>query len=68
MPIKLSLVFAKKYQIQSYNHHSYPHSYHQERSSNTNLLVEKVAEQQPKGINLRRVLGAPKTGCKSCRG
>ena len=100
MPIKLSLVFVKKYQdpdhsyqphhnpyqthhhsYQRYyyqtHHHSYPHhsyqphntSYqpHHERSITTKLIIEDVAKEK-KGISLRRVMGAPKTGCKSCRG
>jgi hypothetical protein len=68
MPIKLSLVFVKKYQQHKAYPHSYNHHYYHERNSNTQLLVEKVAQQQPKGISLRRVLGVPKTSCKSCRG
>lgn len=57
MPVKLGLVFVKKYQQQHL----------QEQQINRNL-IKKSEPQQPKGISLRRVMGAPKTGCKSCRG
>jgi len=58
MPVKLGLVFVKKYQEQQQ---------HQQQQINRNL-IKKLEPQQPKGISLRRVMGAPKTGCKSCRG
>lgn len=63
MPIKLGLVMSNKQHLQK---HSPP-----ERSIAKKLtpeIIPEIAAQQPKGISLRRVMGAPKTGCKSCRG
>ena len=57
MPIKLSLVFVKRNQHHDENSYSYP---------------QHTSYQPPQRISLkislRRVLGAPNTGCKSCRG
>jgi len=52
MPIKLGLVLTQR----------------------QNITFQNVKQQQPiaqpeqKGLTLRRVMNAPKTGCKSCGG
>lgn len=59
MPIKLGLVIAKRENIALLNIKQ--------------PVVEPPQQQQQqqpeqKGITLRRVMNAPKTGCKSCGG
>lgn len=57
MPIKLGLVIAKRENIALLN-------------VKQPVIEPPQQQQQPeqKGITLRRVMNAPKTGCKSCGG
>jgi hypothetical protein len=61
MPIKLGLVFLNRNVALPIPNSS------QSKPVNKQLIVEKIAEK-PKGISLRRVVGVPNPGCKSCRG
>lgn len=53
MPIKLGLVFTQRQNI------TFP---------NVKQQQQPPAQPEQQGLTLRRVMNAPKTGCKSCGG
>lgn len=53
MPIKLGLVFTQRQNI------TFP---------NVKQQQQPIAQPEQQGLTLRRVMNAPKTGCKSCGG
>ena len=57
MPIKLGLVLTQRQKI------NFPNVKQQQQQS-----VQPIVQPEQKGLTLRRVMNAPKTGCKSCGG
>ena len=55
MPIKLGLVFTQRQNI------TFPTVKQQQQQ-------QPPAQPEQQGLTLRRVMNAPKTGCKSCGG
>ena len=56
MPIKLGLVLTQRQNI------TFPNVKQQQPP------VQPIVQPEQKGLTLRRVMNAPKTGCKSCGG
>ena len=64
MPIKIGLVLTNRISQQRPQPKPQPQQKPQPQPINKSLNVP----QQPQDINLRRIMGAPKTSCNSCRG
>ena len=58
MPRKMNLIFLQK---------SQPVNYHASLAS-APAPAPTPLTPAPNGLNLRRIMNAPKTGCKSCGG
>ena len=64
MPIKIGLVLTNRVSQQRPQPKPQPQQKPQPQPINKPLIVA----QQSQDINLRRIMGAPKTSCNSCRG
>ena len=58
MPVKLGLVMMNRQPI----------NIQPQKPIQPSIQITDAPSQQQKGLTLRRVMNAPKTGCKSCGG
>jgi hypothetical protein len=69
MPIKFGLVLINRLSQQNNNNKTqHSNSTPQIMNKQSNISQQLNVAQQSKDINLRRIMGAPKTSCNSCRG
>ena len=62
MPIKIGLVLTNRVSQQR------PQPKPQQKPQPQPINKPLIVAQQSQDINLRRIMGAPKTSCNSCRG
>ena len=66
MPIKLGLVLTNRVSQQNNNQRPQPKPQQNPQPQPINKPLNVAKQSQD--INLRRIMGAPKTSCNSCRG